>query len=54
MHGTGPKTLSILYRNVYTWFTHPARGVYALSEKGRAELDHYPTLKAHYREALSR
>ncbi len=42
--GTGPKTTSILYRNVYGWFIHPERGVYALSPRGRAALTRYPDL----------
>jgi len=46
--GTGPKTLSILYRNVYAWFTRSARGVYTLNEKGQAELAQYPVLAAQY------
>ena len=48
--GTGPKTLSILYRNVYAWFTRSTRGVYALSEQGQAELANYPALAARFSE----
>ncbi len=47
--GTGEKTLSILYRNVYGWFERVDKGVYALSAKGREELAHYPDLAEHYR-----
>ncbi len=47
--GTGSKTLAILYRNVYAWFTRTARGVYALSEQGQADLAHYPALAARFR-----
>lgn len=51
--GTGEKTLSILARNVYGWFTRVERGVYALSESGRDELAQYPELAAHYRPAAT-
>lgn len=46
--GTGPKTLSILARNVYGWFERVDVGVYALSAKGRAALGAYPELAAKY------
>ena len=46
--GAGPKTLSILYRNVYSWFERADKGVYALSAKGRIELAQYPELVEHY------
>jgi hypothetical protein len=40
--GTGPKTHSILYSNFYGWFERVDRGIYALREKGREEIKHYP------------
>lgn len=40
--GTGPKTRSILYDNVYGWFQRVDRGVYALTPRGHKELDMYP------------
>lgn len=51
--GTGDKTLSILYTNVYSWFERVGRGVYALSPQGRAEIEAYPELAEHYRSAIS-
>ena len=48
--GAGPKTLSILYTNVYGWFERIDKGVYALSAKGRADLGQYPELVEHYRQ----
>lgn len=50
--GTGPKTQSILYRNVYSWFERVGQGVYALRSKGRAALTDYPELVKRYRNAL--
>ncbi|HEX2949362.1 MAG TPA: DUF2161 family putative PD-(D/E)XK-type phosphodiesterase [Armatimonadota bacterium] len=48
--GTGPKTLSILTRNVYGWFERIDRGVYGLTMKGRTELAAYPQLVAHFQK----
>lgn len=48
--GTGDKTLSILYRNVYGWFDHTDKGVYALNDKGRAEMTQFPELVECYRD----
>ncbi len=39
--GTGKQTTSILYRNVYDWFAPVARGVYGLTDKGRADLEQF-------------
>lgn len=50
--GTAPKTLAILYRNVYAWFEHPARGSYTLSERGHRELEQYPVLVERYRRMI--
>ncbi len=36
-----PDALSILRRNVYGWFVRVERGVYALTETGRAALLHW-------------
>ena len=39
----GPKDAGTLcYRNVYGWFEHPAKGLYALNDSGRAALEAYP------------
>lgn len=50
--GTGKKTLSILYTNVYSWFERVDRGVYALSAKGREEMEAYGELVEHYMNRL--
>ena len=47
--GTGPKTLSILSRNVYGWFSRTGRGLYAVTSKGSEALAKYPELVRHYR-----
>ena len=47
--GAGPKTLSILSRNVYGWFSRVGRGVYAVTPKGREALPKYDELVRHYR-----
>ncbi|HOS03106.1 MAG TPA: DUF2161 family putative PD-(D/E)XK-type phosphodiesterase [Candidatus Hydrogenedentes bacterium] len=51
--GTGPKTLSILYRNVYGWFARTERGRYTLSATGIAALEEYPDLARHYDALLA-
>jgi hypothetical protein len=48
--GTGPKTLSVLYRNVYGWFDRIDRGLYELRMQGRTELGEYRALAAKYRK----
>lgn len=50
--GTGPKTLSILSRNVYGWFERVGHGVYALAPEGRAALLEYAALADEYRAQL--
>jgi len=52
--GTGPKTLGILYDNVYGWFERIDRGVYDLNAAGRAALKQYRKLAAHYRGYLEK
>lgn len=37
-----PKAPAILRRNVYGWFANPERGLYALTEAGRAALIRWP------------
>jgi hypothetical protein len=49
---TGPKTLSILYNDVYGWFERIARGVYALRPAGRAALRKYREPAKRYRALL--
>ncbi len=44
--GTGSKTTSILYKDVYGWFDRVSRGLYALSPRGRVALKDYPDLVA--------
>lgn len=43
----------LLYRNNYKWFDRVEKGVYALNEKGRHEMNDYPELVSHYKKALS-
>ena len=50
--GTGDKTLSILYNNVYSWFDRVGRGLYALSAKGAQEMGAYSELVEHYQTVL--
>lgn len=50
--GTGEKTLSILYRNVYGWFDRVDRGLYALNAAGLAGLEQFPGLTECYRLSL--
>lgn len=47
--GTGPKTRTILYGDVYGWFERVDRALYALRPQGAEELARYPQLAAHYR-----
>jgi len=46
--GTGPKTTSILYGNVYGWFDRIGRGLYAITSRGREDLEFYPALVKQY------
>jgi hypothetical protein len=46
--GTGPKTQSILYDNVYGWFRHVATGTYRLSAHGARDIGAYPELKRRF------
>lgn len=50
--GAGDGTGSILTKNYYSWFERIERGVYALTDRGRAEIDKYPELVTCYREKL--
>lgn len=47
--GTGPKTLSIVSRNVYGWFERIDRGLYGLTSQGRADLAEYAAVADKYR-----
>ena len=42
--GTGPKTQSILYNNVYGWFQRTGHGVYNLKPPGKAAIETYASL----------
>ena len=46
--GTGPKTLGVLYQNVYGWFERRGTGKYGLSAAGEKELALYPKLMKQY------
>lgn len=50
--GTGKKTLSILSKNYYQWFVHPAKGIYSLSEAGSRFLMQSDPLIEHYRKLV--
>ncbi len=52
--GTGEKTYSILYHNLYGWFERVDKGRYGLHEAGRSALGGYPELRALYRKGLRR
>jgi hypothetical protein len=42
LRGAVPDAATILLRNVYGWFAHADRGVYVLTEAGRAALVRWP------------
>lgn len=48
--GATSKTWSTLYRNVYGWFVCRERGLYDLTDVGRAELTRHPQLTALWEE----
>ncbi len=50
--GTGQKTTTILHSNVYGWFEHIGRALYALSPQGRDGLADYPDLVRQFQEDL--
>lgn len=50
--GTGKKTLSILNKNYYGWFTRIKRGTYCISEIGKKEIKEYPQLVHYYSELI--
>lgn len=52
--GTGTKTQSILYNNVYGWFERVDRGVYGLRPSGRTALEEYPDLTKQFREDIEK
>lgn len=52
--GTGDKTLSILNKNYYGWFTRVKRGTYIISELGKQELQDYPQFVEHYTRLLEK
>lgn len=51
--GTGEKTWSTLHRNVYSWFERVSKGVYTITSRGKAELEHYPELTEYYRKLIA-
>lgn len=50
--GTGEKTPSILQKNYYRWFERVERGVYVISEQGKAGLVDYPELVQYYLDKI--
>lgn len=53
-HGIDENCGGLLYRNNYKWFDRIKTGVYALNEKGRAEMQAYPELVSYYRKLLTK
>lgn len=51
--GAGPKTLPILYHNVYGWFEHVGRALYDVGPSGRAALKDHPELAEHFEATRS-
>lgn len=47
---TGEDCGGLLYRNYYGWFRRVEKGVYAVTEKGIAEMKDFPELYAYYTE----
>lgn len=50
--GTGEKTTSILYTNVYGWFNRIDRGVYELNNVGKKALNEFSQLVTHYNKII--
>lgn len=46
--GTGDKTSQILIKNHDEWFERIERGIYAISEKGKNDLEDYPKFVEYY------
>jgi hypothetical protein len=51
--GCGPKTRSILARNVYGWFERVSRGLYRLKPEGQTALANYPHLSERFASRLA-
>jgi len=51
--GCGPKTQSILARNVYGWFERVSRNLYRLKLEGQAALANYPHLSERFASRLA-
>ena len=51
--GTGDKTFSILYRNVYSWFDRIGKGIYEINSRGRSEVGEFASLVDHYRQVIA-
>lgn len=52
--GTGEKTLSILNKNYYGWYSKVERGIYTVSEKGKEELKGFPEQVKFFTELISK
>lgn len=46
--GTGDKTLSILTKNYYGWYEKLERGIYAISKKGKQEINEFPDIVKYF------
>jgi hypothetical protein len=51
--GTGARTRCILYDDVYGWFVREGRALYALSTRGRTDLERYAEVAAGYRDRVT-
>ncbi len=52
--GTGPKTQSILYKDVYGWFSRKGNGIYKVRKSGMREVKDHPELFKLYSDLLSK
>lgn len=51
-YGGDEKCAFIMRSNVYGWFNHPEKGIYEITEKGRAGILEYPELERYYTNML--
>jgi len=51
-YGGDEKCAFIMKRNVYGWFNHPEKGVYEITDSGRAGILEYPELEQYYTNLL--
>ncbi len=51
-YGGDKNCAAIMRYNVYGWFNHPEKGIYEISDKGRAGILDYPELEQYYTHIL--